>query len=190
MVRLFSYRRGRTISVEELLDGTRPGFHSYASMYSFSKERHGYGLRGWADPRFGRAELRLKDGMFSAAITYSSIALLVCLGDVSLDEVSVNSSAIAPLDNLNPPFDFYEAQDLRKRFAVGFRLNHLLYRSSLPAAVNATYALRSTANRRADLLITFRVVREHGDNSLTILWKKLRTYPKPSWQASPDRQDE
>jgi hypothetical protein len=35
-------------------------------------------------------------------------------------------------------------------------------------------------NKRADQLIAFRVVRQDKDG-LTIVWKKLRDYPKPAW---------
>jgi hypothetical protein len=56
----------------------------------------------------------------------------------------------------------------------------------LPALANTTYVLRSTSNKRADLLVAFRVVRIAPDGDVTILWRKLKTYPKPSWKRRED----
>ena len=46
-----------------------------------------------------------------------------------------------------------------------------------------TYALRSTSNKRADVLVGFRVVRVEENGSLTLIWRKLKVYPKPSWTS-------
>ena len=54
--------------------------------------------------------------------------------------------------------------------------------SSLPVAENMTYVLRSTSNKRADVLVGFRVVRVEENGSLTLIWRKLKVYPKPSWK--------
>ena len=45
-----------------------------------------------------------------------------------------------------------------------------------------TYALRSTSNKRTDILVSFRVVRVEENGSVTLIWRKLKAYPKPKWK--------
>ena len=59
LIRMYPPGRRRVISVTDLATGRRPGFGIYASIYSFSKSKHGNGLHGYVDPRLGWAELRL-----------------------------------------------------------------------------------------------------------------------------------
>ena len=82
MIRMFPLGRRRVVSVADLATGRRPGFGSYASLYSFSKEKHGNGLHGYVDPRLGWAELRLGNGRFITGVTGESLGVLVALGDV------------------------------------------------------------------------------------------------------------
>jgi hypothetical protein len=42
--------------------------------------------------------------------------------------------------------------------------------------------MRSTSNKRADILVGFRVVRVEENGSLTLIWRKLKVYPKPKWK--------
>jgi len=41
-------------------------------------------------------------------------------------------------------------------------------------------------SRRADQLIAFRVVRKDEDDGVTIIWKKIKEYPKPGWTSNHD----
>jgi len=186
LFRLFPLRRRkRIVSLSDLETGTRPGFNSYACMYSFSREKHGHGLHGWvADPSLGWAELRLEDGVFVSGFMGESLGLLVRLGDVSLETVTLLTPGVVELASFAPPLDYSEAVTLRKRNAAGYEMNGFKYNSSLAASVNNTYALRSTAYKRADMLISFRVVRQDEGGSVSILWKKLKSYPRPSLKAT------
>jgi hypothetical protein len=183
LIRLFPWaRRRRIISVEDLGDGRSPDFNTNACIYSFSKERHGAGLNGYVDPRLGWAELKLGDGKFFAGFTGESLGVLVALGDIPLETVTAQAEGVRGLTDIIPPADYLEASALSKRNRAGFEMDRFSYGSSLPVAANRTYVLRSTSNKRADVLIGFRVIRLAPDGSVTIIWRKLKTYPKPEWK--------
>jgi hypothetical protein len=174
--------RRRVISVTDLATGRRPGFGMYASLYSFSKEKHGNGLNGYVDPRLGWAELKLINGRFITGFTGEALGVLVALGDVPLETVTPESFGVTGLTNITPPADYFEAASLSRRNRAGFDLARFRYGRSLPVSENMTYALRSTSNRRADVLVAFRVVRVEENGSLTLIWRKLKVYPKPAWK--------
>jgi hypothetical protein len=183
---MFPPGRRRVVSIADLLSGRRPGFGGYASLYSFSRERHGNGLHGWVDPRLGWAELRVLNGRFITGFTGESLGVLVALGDVDLETVTPETYGVTGLTNIIPPADYFEAATLSRRNRAGFALERFRYGSSLPVAQNTTYVLRSTSNRRADVLVAFRVVRVDDNGSITLIWRKLKVYPKPRWKKRSD----
>ena len=183
LIRMYPPLRRRVISVTDLATGRRPGFGMYASLYSFSKEKHGNGLNGYVDPRLGWAELKLINGRFITGFTGEALGVLVTLGDVPLETVTPDSFGVTGLTNITPPADYFEAASLSRRNRAGFDLQRFRYGRSLPVAENMTYALRSTSNKRADVLVGFRVVRVEENGSLTLIWRKLKVYPKPSWTS-------
>jgi hypothetical protein len=175
-------RRHRVVSVDELEDGRRPDFSLHASLYSFSKNKHGNCLNGFVDPRLGWAELKFGDGRFFTGFTGESLGVLVALGDIPLSAVTPQMAGVVGLANIIPPADYLEASALSRRNRAGFEMDKYNYGSSLPALPKTTYVLRSTSNRRADVLVVFRVTRIDSDGSATIVWLKLRGYPKPEWK--------
>ena len=186
VIRMFPPGRRRVISVTDLATGRRPGFGNYASLYSFSKQKHGNGLHGFVDPRLGWAELRLWNGRFITGVTGESLGVLVALGDVPLEAVTPETYGVTGLTNIMPPADYFEAATLSRRNRAGFALERFRYGSSLPVAENMTYVLRSTSNKRADVLVGFRVIRLDENGSVTLIWRKLKVYPKPAWKRRSD----
>ena len=175
------YPPARVVSANSQDIEWRRGFSAFASAYSFTKKKHGHGVSGNGDPYFGWADLRLKEGMFSAGIMDEAVGLMVQLGDVPLEEVTAQTAGVAELATLIPPLNHTEAFSLFAKNLYGYQRNGFTYGSRLSAFVNTTYVLRSMLNRRADQLIAFRVVRRDNDEGLTIVWRKLQDYPKPSW---------
>ena len=55
----------------------------------------------------------------------------------------------------------------------------MFYKTHLPAIINNTYILRGIHYSDSDVLVAFRVVRKDADDSVIILWKLLKKYPKP-----------
>jgi len=186
VIKMFPPGRRRVVSLADLASGRRPGFGSYASLYSFSKEKHGHGLNGYVDPRLGWSELRLINGRFITGVTGESLGVLVALGDVPLETVTPETYGVTGLANIIPPADYLEAATLSRRNRAGFALETFRYGSSLPVAPNVTYVLRSTSNKRADILVGFRVIRVNDNGGVTLIWRKLKIYPKPRWKRQSD----
>jgi hypothetical protein len=164
----------------------RKGFSAFASEYSFAKKKHGHGVNGWGDARSGWAELRLRNGSFSTGFMNQSLGVLVQLGDVPLEDVTSSTAGVAELTQLVPPTEYSSAVELSMKLFTGYRVNGFAYASGMLARVNTTYVLRSVLNKRSDHLIAFRVVSEH-EEGLTIVWKRLEKYPKPSWKVPKTR---
>ena len=123
---------------------------------------------------------------------------MVELGDVSLDDVSLESDGLDFLRNFVPETSSKEAQKQFSQMARGVRINNFLYRKALPANENSTYALRVIAykggifqtfrgfrynilegDKRIDLTLAFRVIRKDADGSVTLLWKELERGEAP-----------
>lgn len=183
LTRLYPWTKRRMlVSLSDLSDGRRPDFNVHACTYSFSKEKHGSALNGYVDPRLGWGELKLGDGKFFTGFTGESLGVIVSLGDVPIETVTPETEGVTGLTNILPPADHLEASVLSRRNRAGFEMDKFSYGSALPVTSNTTYVLRSTSNRRADLLVAFRVLRVDPEGSLTILWHKLKSYPKPMWK--------
>src|ERR1044072_4660706 len=88
LIRMYPPGRRRVISVTDLATGRRPGFGRYASLYSFTKAKHGNGLNGYVDPRLGWAELLLINGRFLTGFNGEALGVLVALGNVPLETVT------------------------------------------------------------------------------------------------------
>jgi hypothetical protein len=182
--RLFSPHPGggRVISIDNPEYSRRPGFSSYASTYSFKRKKHGHGVNGWdRDTRWNLIDLQLIGGKLRSAVTEESVGLMVQLGDVPLEQINEQTAGIAELAEFVPPADHRVEVALFQKNLCGYERNGFRYGSNAVAVVNNTYVLRSTLNQRADQLIAFRVIGEDAEGTLSIVWRKLKNYPKPSW---------
>lgn len=138
--------------------------------YSFSKLNHN--ADKWSDLCWEKDE-------FVVGIAGESLSLLVELGDVRLEEVTTESRGVDYLAKLVPPEEATEAERQFSRLDSGLTVNGVGYALSLPWKLNTTYALRSVNYGRSDLLIVFRAVRQDANESLIVLWKKLKSYKAP-----------
>lgn len=185
-LRLLSYfPTRRVVSANSPDIAWRPGFSSFASAYSFCKRKHGHGVNGQGNSNFGWSDLRLTPGRLYSAVMLESLGPMVQLGDVPLDEVTTHTAGVSELADLLAPVDPSGAAALAAKHRFGYRANGFSYGSQQRVVVNTTYVLRSMLNRRVDHLIAFRVVRQ-DEEGVTIVWKKLRDYPKPVWTKKRD----
>ena len=186
IIRLLPYESGRVVSAAEPEGYRRPGFAYFAATYSFSRRKHGYGLSGWhRAPFMGMAELKLTDDTLNTGFMEDSVGVMIRLGNVPLEFLTLQTEGVRQLAAMLPPADQATPMVLPESSRRGIDVNSFKFVSNLPATLNTTYALRSTLNRRADVLVCFRIVQRAPDGGITILWKKLKTYPKPSWQRKP-----
>ena len=176
----------KVISVsDDCLKYTMPG-----SGNSYSFRVGTYRVRDLADLTYADNRL-LISGMMMQGI-------LVGLGDVPVEDVSLQSKGLKYLTDFQPVTDFENARAVDGKIVTGVEQDGFYYRRSLPAKENETYALRAIAYRgklfrsvrgipynefdfdkRRDVIVAFRIVFRDADDSLTIVWKQLSSADAP-----------
>lgn len=145
------------------------------AFYSFVLLKHEYGQG---------SDIMLEGGQFQAGFAGADFAFLVNLGDMPLENILPETEGVRTLAAFQPPSAEPEARGQQRRAGEGFKDGERSYSNRMPAVVNNTYALRSISYDRSDVLVAFRVVRSDDDGSAVLLWKLLRTFPKPLLQRN------
>lgn len=159
-----------------------------SSFYSFREKEHTPELL--ADIRLENNHL-ISDGVLAQGI-------LVALGDVALEKVSLKSDGLDFLIKYSPHSSVAEAQKQFLEMVRGVKAGKYTYRKAFPAKENTTFALRIIAYRgnvfqtfrgyrynllegdkRIDLTLAFRVIRKGTDGGVTLLWKELERKESP-----------
>ncbi|MBX7173430.1 MAG: hypothetical protein K1X72_20850 [Pyrinomonadaceae bacterium] len=159
-----------------------------SSYYSFRKKNY--------SPQ-SLADLELRD---SKLVTNGKLAngIMVSLGDVPIESITLATLEVARLTDF--PFVKSE-QELSARSTQlqnGIKVGDFLYSSSLPVIENNTYAIRVIAYRgldysrgtdpyfplyewdkRNDILVVFRTIRNDGSGNYTLIWKELQRKNTP-----------
>ena len=141
-----------------------PGAGAY---YSFTKKTHVLGPY---------SNLHLADNIFYAGFARDVLGLVTILGDVPLESVNSNTQRVDSLAGFVPPTSRERMLDQKEKIEDGIKVDSYYIRSTLIALPKMTYALRSIAYDRSDILIAFRVIRQNDDGSVIILWKKLQEF--------------
>lgn len=124
--------------------------------------------------------------------------VFVKIGEVPLEQVNLQTKGVDFLVSLQSETDFQKALELDRKLIKGVENDGFLYRRSVEAVDGKTYVLRSIAYRgeykraaqgviyneldfdkRADVIVAFRIVRRESDGSLTLLWKQLEKQNAP-----------
>jgi hypothetical protein len=152
------------------LDGM-PQIPGRGMFYSFKSENHE--ARAYSD-------LTLNSNEFRVGFANNAVGTITTLGDVPLDNLTLQSSAVAPLLLLAPAKTFDEMVTIYERSRALLASGHHAYGTASPAQPNMTYVMRSTTykpngRKHSDVIVAFRVTRQDADGSVTILWKHLRT---------------
>lgn len=138
--------------------------------YSFSRLTHEYG--------YG-SDIALEQDSLSVGFAGADYGMLTNLGDVSLDEITLEHPSVRFLSEYVPPTREPDARSEYRRFSNGSMIDGVPYRNRLSVEVKTTYLLRSINYNRADVLVVFKVVRKDIDRSVIIVWRLLKKYPKP-----------
>ena len=173
------------VATPDCLRYTMPGAGS-----SFSFRINNYRIRRLADLTF------TNNGFQTTGVMLHGI--LVNLGDVSLEQISLNTKGAKFLTDFVPTTEYEKALEIEQQLIAGIENDGFSYGSGLNAQENATYILRSIAYRgtflravqsvaynelnfdkRKDILVAFRVIRQDADGSITILWKQLESKKSP-----------
>lgn len=170
---------------EECVKYTMPGAGS-----SFSFRTENYRIRRLSDLTYR------EDGFHSLGVL--SHSLLAHIGDVPLEEITIETDGLRFLNAFETVTDFEQAREKDRRLIDGIETDGFFYSRKAEALENATYVLRVVAYRgsyyraaqgfvydeldfdeRRDVTVAFRVVRRETD-SVTILWKVLSNQKSPA----------
>lgn len=158
------------------------------SAFSFRKENYQF----W----------ELADLLFDGKNFYSlgglSQGFLVSLGEIPLSEITLQTEELKSVVDYIPATNMDGAVEQNKKFAAGVKAGKFFYSKALSADLNSTYVLRSVAykgevmrefkripyneldfDERKDVIVAFQLIRKDTDESVTILWKKLRETDSP-----------
>jgi hypothetical protein len=181
-------------------DGNCTNFVMASSSFSFRTGAYVHPY--YHDFGFNHGEI-FSDAFFSQGIITS-------LGDVPIEAVTPDSNGLKFIVGFQPASDPGEARSAAARFKAGIDSGGFRYTSRITPSENTTYALRSIAynianslppvtettsmgelrfhtlslDKRADVIVVFRIVRKGGDGSLTIVWKELDRKEAPKIKFS------
>ena len=157
---------------------------------AFSFRTNGYRIRRLAD-------LTSSGDVFNIpGVTLQGI--LVKLGNVPIESISLKSAGLQFLAGFTPSGDAKVSLAEGKRFEQGVIQNGFQYARSHKIEMHMTYAMRSVAyrgeflrivqgtsynelsyDRRRDLIVVFRTVAFDPNGALTIIWRELRNSESP-----------
>lgn len=179
--------------------------------WAYSLRRKNYSNADFHDLRFKNDSL-MSDGLLNQGI-------LVSLGDVPLENISLNSDGVKYLVNFKPGEIHKEASRQFEQIVKGIKDSDYIYSKKTKVVVNNTYAIRlisyrfqdkwlsrfSNSNmtakdlkffqleddKRVDLTVAFRIIRKNDDGGITILWKEVdrKESPKIVFQKNEELTD-
>jgi len=145
------------------------------AYYSFVLKTHEYG-RG--------SDIELAQGHLSVGFAGADYGMLLNLGDISLDEVASDHLATRALLDYRPPTKEAEVRAEYRKLWPGIELTAFTFKSRVPANVSNTYLLRSISIDSSDTVVAFRIVRKDTDSSLILIFKVLKSFPKPTMERA------
>jgi len=159
-------------------------FRDGGSSYSFSSRKYG---DDFAAPEL-RLDIDLNKGLPGKAFwvtgSGADFGFITKLGDVALEDVTVDRKEAKFLVDLAPPNREPAAREYQRRCSSGFEINGVFYRWWALAENNTTYLQRTIRYDKADLLVAFKTVREEPHGSFVILWKILKKNPIPAFKKN------
>src|SRR5215475_14199547 len=142
------------------------------SYYSFIRRTHEYGQGS----DIGLEQSRLIAGGFGGF----DFGYLISLGDIDLDNATLEHPAVRALADYQPPPTEDQIRAEWRQSSNGHKLGEFTGMHSLPAKESTSYILRTIIYDQWDILVTFRIARQDADGSLIMIWKLLKTFPKPT----------
>ena len=140
------------------------------AYYSFTRLTHEYG--------YG-SDIELSQGQLTTGFAGVDYGLLTNIGDVPLEDVSLETPAANVFAAYHPPTEEPKIRLEQRRFQMGSDVQGISANRTVPMKLNSTYVVRSINYRESDVLVAFRVVRIDTDKSAIIIWKLLKKYPAP-----------
>lgn len=171
---------------ESCLQYSMPGG---GTSYSFRVES--YRISRLADLTLSKNVLK-SDGIMQHGI-------LVKLGDIPIEEVTLETKGLQYLANFKPLTDVESLANFDQQLIKGINADGFIYSVGFYVRNQTTYALRSIAykgtamrsvkgisyneldfDKRKDILVVFRVVEIEPDGNITLVWKVLSEKESPT----------
>lgn len=143
------------------------------AYYSFTRRNHEYG---------NSSHLSLEGGRFLVGFAGANYGFLINLGDIPLDSVALDTTAVALLARYKRAAYDGDARRESRRISDGGQIGGLTVNSGLPMRPDSTYLVRAINYGDSDVLVAFRVVEIESDGSALIVWKMLKRYSTPQVQ--------
>lgn len=178
------------VATEECLRYTMPGA---GSAFSFR-------INNYRIPRL--ADILFTDDSFQASGVLLH-GILVNVGDISLDNLNLQTRGLKFLVDFQPEPDYQKGKAIDDKLLEGIKQDGFLYRRGLYAKENTTFVLRSIAyggkylravdrisynefdfDKRRDVIVAFRIVDKDEAGNVTILWKILASKKSPQVKRS------
>jgi hypothetical protein len=145
-----------------------------ASAYSFLERDYEYRLL--AEIWLQKSNLQIRK--------VETLSFLTNLGDLPIENLTLAAGGIREMAEFVPSGNKKEVTAQSRIASKGFQIGKYVYKTALPLKENSTYALRAITygvenpssglkTKPLDIIVVFRVVRRHGDGSVSILWKEL-----------------
>jgi len=153
------------------------GIREGGSFYSFSTRQHSYNKT---------PEVLLENGYIGvggfAGLNYG---FMTDLGDVPLEAVDFESPAASFLHAYRPPTLHDEIRAEQKR-AHRFSQDGVNFQSRLSAKLGHTYLVRAISMDASDKLVVFKVLRIDETGAISIGWRSLKDFDKPTYLYESD----
>lgn len=170
------------------------------STYSFRRKSY-FSEQDFIDIQFKGDDLVSREFLSQSIITN--------LGDVPIEDVSLNSNGMGFLSKFTPQSNPQAVKNQYNEITNGIKENGYFYSNIVKAELNTTYGMRiiayhftvpsryvteiadrrfyfiNTDNRR-DLTIAFRIIRKDEDGNITIVWKELNNKTPPKLKYGKD----
>jgi len=140
------------------------------AYYSFSRLTHEYGHG---------SDISLEQGSLSVGFAGANYGMIAKLGDVRLEDVTLENPIVQQLAQHKPPTAEPEARIEQRRTSEETYKKDAVYKRRVTAIAGNTYVLRSIDYDTSDVLVAFKIVRQDDDDSLILAWKMLKKYPTP-----------
>jgi hypothetical protein len=140
------------------------------AYYSFSRLTHEYGHG---------SDISLEQGSLSVGFAGANYGMIAKLGDIRLEDVTLENPIVQQLAQHKPPTAEPEARIEQRRTSEETYKKDAVYKRRVTAIAGNTYVLRSIDYDTSDVLVAFKIVRQDDDDSLILAWKMLKKYPTP-----------
>lgn len=140
------------------------------AFYSFTRLTHEYG--------YG-SDVMLEQGNLSIIFAGANYGMIAKLGDIRIEDVTLENPIISKLAQHKPPTTEPEARIEQHNASEETYKKDAIYKRLITAIAGNTYVLRSVNYGTSDMLVAFKIVRQDDDDSLILAWKMLKKYPTP-----------